>query len=59
MPKYVFAIFFAEKNNIVVPMKPTKPNIAIAILKILYAPLLSPIADFLDISPCYRVWHTY
>ena len=33
-----------------VPKKPTKPKIDIAILNILYAPLLSPTATFADIN---------
>ena len=59
IPKYVFAIFFADKNSIAVPRNPIIPHIDMAILKILYAPLLSPTADFLEISPCYCVWYAY
>lgn len=59
IPKYVLDILFAVKNSIVEPKKPITPNIEIAILKILYAPLLSPIADFEDINPCYGVWYSY
>ena len=42
IPKYLFAIVFAYKNNIDVPINPIKPNIVIAILNTLYAPLLPP-----------------
>lgn len=35
IPKYVFDIIFAKKNNKVVPKKPIKPNIETAILNIL------------------------
>ena len=50
IPKNTFAIRFALKNNIDVPIKPISPNIEIATLNILYAPLLSPTAALLDIN---------
>ena len=50
MPKYETAICLEYKNNIVEPINPIRPNIEIAILNILYAPLLSPTATLLDIS---------
>ena len=41
-------MYSAPKNNILLPTNPNIPNIANAILNILYAPLLSPIATLLD-----------
>ena len=59
IPKYVFAICLAAKNKIAVPINPINPNIEIAILNILYAPLLSPIAALLDIKPSYCIRYSY
>lgn len=58
IPKYVFAIVLAFKNSIVVPANPISPNINIATLNILYAPLLSPIATLLEIKPGDCIWNT-
>ena len=40
-------------------INPLIPKIAIAILKILYAPLLSPTATFPEIRPRYCIWNPY
>ena len=48
--KYKFAIVSAREYKVVLPIKPIVPNMAIAIFKILYAPLLSPTANLAEIK---------